>query len=146
MVRRITEKDRDEYLKMTAAFYETDAVAKKIPEEFRIGTFEELMRSDVYAQAYILEADGQTAGYALLSKTFSQEAGGMVVWIEELFMKDSFRGRGLGKEFFQVLFKEYGDTIRRFRLEVEPENETAVALYKKLGFDYMDYAQMKLGE
>ncbi len=85
MIRKINENDRDAFMAMTEDFYNSDAVYYRIPKEYRERTFEELMRSDVYTEGFIFEKDGKTAGYALISKSFSQEAGGIVVWLEELF-------------------------------------------------------------
>ncbi len=140
MIRKITQSDKQEYIKMVTEFYSSDAVIKPIPEKNIEATFSELMQSDVYAEGFIIESNGQTAGYALLAKTFSQEAGGLCVWIEELFIKNKFRGKGLGKEFFEFLFKSR--PAARYRLEIEPENEVAVALYKKKGFGFFEYGQM----
>lgn len=140
MIRKITEADKSEYAEMVTEFYNSDAVIKPIPRSFIESTFEELMKSDVYAEAFIIEHDGKTVGYALLAKTFSQEAGGLCIWIEELFVKSEFRGKGFGKEFFEFLFKNR--PAKRYRLEIEPENEAAVALYKAKGFDFFEYGQM----
>lgn len=140
MIRKITEADKSEYAEMVTEFYNSDAVIKPIPRSFIESTFEELMKSDVYAEAFIIESGGKTVGYALLAKTFSQEAGGLCIWIEELFVKSEFRGKGFGKEFFEFLFKNR--PAKRYRLEIEPENEAAVALYKAKGFDFFEYGQM----
>ena len=140
----IRETDREEYLQMTAAFYATDAVIRPIPQEHREATFAELMRSDTYAAAYILEENGETVGYALLAKTFSQEAGGLVVWVEELYVKPPYRGRGIGSQFLRDLVAEPPAGTKRIRLEVEKENEAAVRLYRSLGFDWLAYDQMVL--
>lgn len=47
--------------------------------------------------------DNQKAGYALLAKMFSQEAGGEVIWIDEIFVLPQFRSIGLGSEFLNLL-------------------------------------------
>lgn len=52
-----------------------------------------------------------------------------------------FRGNGLGKEFFDYLETEY-KSVSRFRLELEPGNEKAERLYRRLGFEPLDYRQM----
>ncbi len=142
--RPIRETDREEYLQMAAAFYATDAVIRPIPQEHMQATFAELMCSDTYAAAYILEENGETVGYALLAKTFSQEAGGLVVWVEELYVKPPYRGRGIGSQFLRNLIAEPPAGTKRIRLEVEKENEAAVRLYHSLGFDWLAYDQMVL--
>ena len=53
-------------------------------------TFNELMNSETYAQCYIFEKDEKRAGYALLAKTFSQEAGGRSYGLtKSLFCRNS---------------------------------------------------------
>lgn len=141
MIRKINRNDRSIYLELTKSFYETDAVLEPIPEQYRIDTFEELMRSDEYAQCFILESDNNAAGYALLSKTFSQEAGGKVIWLEEFYVMDKYRGRGLGQEFLSYMDKNI--PAARFRLEVEEDNFKAISLYKRAGFSYLPYIQLK---
>ena len=85
MIREIREEDKQLYMDLTEEFYNSEAVLHPIPEAYREATFEEMMRSQDYVKAYILEKDGQAAGYGLTSYTFSQEAGGKAVWLEELY-------------------------------------------------------------
>ena len=141
-VRPITKKDRGEYVAMVRAFYDSDAVMHPIPDDHIERTFEELMRSDVYAEARMLEEDGETVGYALLAKTFSQEAGGLCVWVEELYVKPAHRSKGFGRTFFEELFRSLPPAVKRIRLEVEDENVGAVRLYEALGFSFMEYRSM----
>lgn len=142
MIRKIRKGDRAEYIAMAKDFYSSDAVFRPIPDRHITATFDELMRSEDYAAAYIFEAGGATAGYALLAKTFSQEAGGMVLWIDELYVKPEYRGRGLGHEFFAFLQRGAALKFKRFRLEVEDGNEAAASLYRRVGFGGLPYAQM----
>ena len=73
-------------------------------------------------ERYLLEYDGQPAGYAMLARAYSTECGGPVLWIEELYVREAFRSKGLGHEFFDFLEKAFSGEVCRFRLEVEPEN------------------------
>ena len=140
MIRKITRFDRQEYLSMAKEFYASDAVLHNISEDNLTAAFEEMMRSDVYAEGFILESEKETAGYGLIAKTFSQEAGGMVVWLEELYLKPQYRSRGLGQEYFRYIMEHY--EAARFRLEVEEDNTRAKSLYHRLGFEMLDYLQM----
>ena len=77
----------------------------------------------------------------MLAKSFSTEYGKPCIWIEDLYLKPECRGRGIGSAFFEFIEEKYPKTI--FRLEVEEENERAVHVYKKNGFDVMPYMEMK---
>lgn len=142
MIRKIEQNDKEEFIKMSQMMYTSDAVSHDIPIEYHLRTFDELMKSDIYAQAYILEFDGKTAGYALLAKTFSREAGGIAIWIEELYIKEEYRNKGLGSEFFNFIEENKSADTARLRLEVEDDNEGAIKLYKRMGYDFLDYKQM----
>lgn len=143
MHRPITPADRELYIKLAKEFYSTDAVFQSVPEKHFSDTFDELIRSDTYTFCRILEYDAAPAGYALMSRSYSQEAGGIVVWIEEIYILPEYRGKGLGSEFFAWLFESH--PVPRYRLEVEPENEAAMHLYKKLGFRPVPYGQLMRG-
>ena len=54
----------------------------------------------------------------------------------------AFLAKGIGREFFAYLDKVKGSAVTRMRLEVEEDNTRAVALYKKLGYKPLEYAQM----
>ncbi len=142
MIRPIGQTDRQDYLDMCREFYSGDAVLHPVPEDYFERTFDTLMKSDTYASAYIIEEAGEKAGYALLAKTWSQEAGGIVIWIEELYIRPKYQDRGYGTAFFRFLERELGDGVCRLRLEYEPDNLRGAALYRRLGFEPLAYGQM----
>ena len=139
-MRRLRQQDRELYLSMARDFYSSEAVSHNVPQAYLERTFDELMRSDTYAVCYLLEHAGAVAGYALLARTFSQEAGGPVVWVEELWIQPRFRGLGLGGTFLRELPRHL--PAARYRLEVEPDNHRAKALYARCGFSPLEYEQM----
>ena len=140
MIRKINKNDREFYINSVNAFYHSEAVLHAIPEENIIKTFDELMASDTYAQCYIFEEEEKRVGYALLAKTFSQEAGGVTLWIDEIYILPEFRSMGIGSKFLQYLKENFG--AARLRLELCPSNEKALEVYKKQGFKPLKYDQM----
>lgn len=140
-IRRFTGADRALYLDMAEAFYHSPAVLKPIPRAYMERTFEEMMRSDVYVDGFLLEYGGEAAGYMLIAKTFSQEPGGLAIWVEELSILEPFQGKGLGGEALKWVKARYPD-CRRIRLEVERDNERAIRLYERLGYEELKYYQM----
>ena len=144
MIRRLEQRDREIYLAMAAEFYQSDAVDHPIPAAFAERTFAALMEGSPYAEGYLFEEKGTAQGYALLAKTWSQEAGGEVIWVEELYVRPEFRGQGQGQRFFDVLMREKKPA--RFRLETEPDNRRAKALYARQGFRMLNYDTFILGD
>lgn len=143
VIRKITSEDRDFFIAASKAFYASAAVAHDVPASYHLTTFEELMNSEVYQSGYILAVDGVSAGYALVSKTFSREAGGTVWWLEELYILPEYRGKGLGRSYFDFIEKAAAENgVRRLRLEVEPDNTRAAKLYSALGYKPLNYSQM----
>ena len=140
MFRRITENDWEIYRAYVDAFYHTDAVNAPVPTENYRVTFDEMLRSDTYVKGYIFEYEGTPCGVVLLSKTFSQEAGGYSVTIEEIYIEEAYRGKGLATEFFNWLKAQ--PNIMRLRLEVEDYNKGAMRLYERMGFELLPYLQM----
>lgn len=141
MIRRIEEKDRALFLAMMDEFYHSPAVLHPIDPACYERGFEELISGGPYLDGYILEYAGEAAGYAILAKTFSTEVGGKVIWVEEVYVRPDFQGKGIGKQFFAYIQSAYAGAAR-LRLEAEPDNERAIALYERLGFEKLEYLQM----
>lgn len=142
MIRKATPQDKDLYMKFTDAFYHSEAVLHPVPDSHREATWTELMRSNDYAECFFIDKDGVDAGFLLMAYTFSQESGGKVAWVEEIFINPEFRGQGLGTEFFRFIKDEIEPTCSRIRLEVEEDNVRAKKLYESLGFRILPYQQM----
>ena len=145
MIRRITPDDKETYLELTDHFYHSEAVLHPVPLEYRLATWEELLRSDDYLDCLFLEEDGKVLGFLLLAYTFSQEAGGKVAWIEEIYIEPPYRCKGYGRQFFAWIEAEIEPRCKRIRLEVEPENARAKRLYASLGYRPLPYEQMLKG-
>ena len=141
-IRKITKNDKHIYTEMVKDFYSSPAVLENIPEENITSSFDLFLADTPYGDAFIFESEGQVAGYGVLAYTHSQEAGGKVVWIEEIYVKKEYRGRGLGSEFLE--FVKESIPARRYRLETEPENTRAAELYRRHGFEHFEYVNYKL--
>lgn len=142
MIRTFVPEDREDYIRFSTEFYNSSAVDKPVPREHFEQGFDEMMRSDVYVQGYMLVCDGNNVGYCVTMKTYSVEAGGITIWIDELFVLEEYRSKGLGRELFKYIEENGDKKLRRIRLEVELENGRAISLYKKMGFEPAPYDGM----
>ena len=142
MIREITTADREVFLQLLDEFYHSPAVLHPVPRTYFERTFQEVTSGSPYARAYLLECGGAPAGYAQLSFTYSTEAGGRVIWVEELYVRPQYQGRGLGGAFFRFLEETFPGQPTRIRLKVEPDTNGALRLYGRVGFEELPYMQM----
>ena len=140
MIRPMVAADRESVLEMMRVFYASPAVLSNGSEEIFSADIEACISGSPYLEGYIME-DGEIQGYAMVAKSFSTEFGKPCIWIEDIYIQDAFRGQGIGKLFFDFLTEKYAGCL--FRLEVEEENASALALYKKCGFTELPYMEMK---
>lgn len=140
-IRVMTTEDKAEVLKMMRVFYASPAVLSNGSEEIFANDIDTCVNDSPYLEGYIIENSDEIQGYAMVAKSFSTEFGKPCIWIEDLYLKDAYRGMGLGNLLLEFITKRYEDCI--FRLEVEEENQRAIGLYKKCGFTVLPYVEMK---
>ncbi|MBQ7341292.1 MAG: GNAT family N-acetyltransferase [Oscillospiraceae bacterium] len=135
------EKDRTSVLEMMRVFYASEAVLSNGSEEIFRADFENCVGDSPYAEGFIVEDADRILGYAMVAKSYSTEFGKPCIWIEDLYLKEPYRGKGLGSQVLQFIFDQFPGSI--FRLEVEEENAHAIAAYRKNGFEVLPYLEMK---
>ena len=140
-IRAMREDDRTTLLNMMRVFYSSDAVATNGSEEIFSADIDACVGDNPYLEGYVLDLDGEIIGYTMLAKSFSTEYGRPCIWIEDLYVVESYRNQGLGKRLLSFVEEKYPSAL--LRLEVEEENERAIGVYKGCGFDFMPYLEMK---
>ena len=132
--------DVNAVIEMMRGFYASDAVLTNGTEEIFSADVSECISGSPYLEGYVFENEDGVQGYAMCAKSFSTEFGRRCIWIEDLFVKEEFRGQGIGSEFLSFISDKYSDCI--LRLEAEAENERAIHVYKKSGFEILPYTEM----
>lgn len=95
----------------------------------------QLFRNKNYGTVHLIYTDNKTAGYIIITYCFSLEFHGRFALIDEIFLLEDFRNKGIGKLilfFIEELCRKMDITV--IRLEVEKHNHRAFALYEKNGF------------
>jgi len=141
MIRKMTQKDTEPVLAMMQVFYASPAVLSNGSKEIFAADVAACVSDNPYLEGYIFEDEGMIMGYAMVAKSFSTEFGKPCIWIEDLYVKPRYRSMGLGSAFFAYIQAQYPGCL--FRLEAEKENEGAVKLYKRMGFEELPYIEMK---
>lgn len=77
----------------------------------------------------------ETVGYAVVTRGYSLEFGGVFALLDELFVVPASRGAGVGGALLRAVMEDCrGAGITTLRLEVERANDRAQALYRRFGF------------
>jgi GNAT superfamily N-acetyltransferase len=89
-------------------------------------------------RALLAEQDGQPAGYALVFDYYSTWAG-RGLFLEDLFVREPFRGKGIGKALLaSVARTAVQENCYGVHWEVLDWNEKAIEFYKSLGAEFRD--------
>jgi GNAT superfamily N-acetyltransferase len=88
--------------------------------------------------ALIAEWDGQSAGYAFYFDFYSTWAGRQM-FLEDLFVRPQFRGKGIGKSLMAKVAHIAADGgCVGMRWEVLGWNQSAIDVYRALGAEFLD--------
>ena len=123
-IRNLEVRDREEVFKMMRVFYDSEAV---------------LYTALPFIEGYVFEEEGKLLGYAMAAKSYTTEYGGLLIFIEDLYVKEEYRGLGIGSSFFHFIEEKYKGLAVRYKLEVEEENQNAISVYKKRGYNKLGY-------
>ena len=138
LYRTMRAGDQEVVKGMILAFYEEAGGGEFMNAGMVERTFEQLARHPDYGSVVVFEAEGRLIGYALLINFWSNEYGGIVLNIDELYVVPEGRGGGVGTAFLNHLAAGHLGDYVALKLEVLPYNRRALRLYEKLGFEKSD--------
>ena len=105
------------------------------PETLRRSLFGEHQAAEVL----LAECRGKPAGFALFFHNFSTFLGKPGLYLEDLFVKQEFRGHGIGRELLACLARiAVQRECGRLEWWVLDWNEPAIRFYRELGAQAMD--------
>lgn len=145
MWRRATERDDDVLVELCRRLYLEDpssllGAARPMRETLAI-----LRREPWRGLAVALVAGPQVVGYALVIAYWSNEFGGEVCAVDELYVTPEFRGHGHGTALFEAI--ERGDIwpapVVAIAVGTTSDNARARRLYERLGFAAVGWSMVK---
>ena len=141
VIRKLKESEKAEVLSMMKVFYASDALLVHPDMAVLEKMLGDALQDIPMLTGYGFEVEGVLAGYGMVTRSYSTERGGICVWIEDIYIKPEYRGRGIGSTFLRFVEQENPGAVR-LRLEAEPENEHAMHVYQKAGFEVLGYTQL----
>lgn len=119
---------------MMAALYAEDAPSSAVDAARFPVTIQTLLAEPSRGRIILLSEDSTLRGYAILIPYWSNEYGGTILYVDELFVVPSARSRGIGRKFFEFIFRERPFDAVAAAVEVSPANVRALRLYESIGF------------
>ena len=105
-IRPMQPVDKKAVLAMMEVFYASPAVLSNGSAAIFTSDFEACVTENPYLEGYIFEENDQIQGYAMAAKSFSTEFGCPCIWVEDLYIKEDFRGSRHRKPISGIYWKE----------------------------------------
>ena len=113
--------------------YHEDPSTEKITDKKISLTFRELSNDPNRGRIVVFEKAKAIIGYALLIPYWSNEYGGNILHIDELYVKPEHRERGIATSFLKRMLLAKHEAVA-LQLEVTPTNRRVRNYYRKFGF------------
>jgi GNAT superfamily N-acetyltransferase len=137
--------DNDCIAEMCHGLYVEDPGPSPIPPENILNTLATFRRNPDCGRAVVLDIEGKASGYALLIAFWSNELGGEIWEVDELFIVPRHRNQGHGSALFAAIAQ--GDLrhggIVAISLGITRNNVAARRLYERLGFEEVGIAMIR---
>ena len=129
-----TPRDLPGLLRLVQAFHAESQRGTEMTTDQVLATVGEMSRHKEKGSFFVFESKGEMAGYAILVTRWSNELGGTVLAVDELFVDPAHRRRGVAGDFLGLLKKVVPADVKAIRLEAGRASKPALALCRKLGF------------
>lgn len=118
---------------MIAAYHAHAGIASD-PEHRRAAVMP-LLEGSPHGAVWMIGPRMAPVGYVVVCFGWSIELGGMDGFIDELFIREKVRGRGMATEAISALLPSLAAAgVKALHLEVAPENDGARRIYARAGF------------
>ncbi|HVL01956.1 MAG TPA: GNAT family N-acetyltransferase [Dongiaceae bacterium] len=131
--RPATPTDQPALTPLILALYAEDGYAPMTTEKIA-RTFNELLQRPDKGGIHLGEVEGKVVAYAILIHYWSNEYGGNIATLDEIYTVPDWRGQGIASHFIDYLIQQPGLNPVAIQLEVTPDNLQAIAFYRKRGF------------
>jgi ribosomal protein S18 acetylase RimI-like enzyme len=134
MVTRANPDDLDDVARLMAAFRTWFGKSEPADDRMR-ATAARLLEDPDTEYLLALDEAGRAVGVCQLRYRLSIWTGADDCWLEDLFVSDEARGGGHGRGLVAAaLERARARGCKRVELDVNVENEAALALYTSMGF------------
>ncbi len=106
--------------------------------------FQEFIANESLGKTWLIYSNDEIVGYVILTFIFSFEFQGKIAFLDELYISENARGKGIGKQTINFIKAEIHKlSLKLVLLEVEPHNLDAQKLYISTDFEMHSRLMMK---
>ena len=118
---------------MVAQFHQEEGL--KTSAKHQEEALKPLLHGTALGEVYLIGPSQAPIGYIVITHGYSIEFGGPDAFIDEFFLRQGVRGRGMGGEILQAVAEKLMKLgTRAVHLEVDETNAWAISIYEKRGF------------
>jgi len=129
-----TSDDIDRLLPMVAAYHAHDGI--ETDDAHRRAAIAPLLEGSPHGAIWMIGPKMAPVGYIAVSFGWSIEIGGLAGFIDEFWIREKVRGRGMGSEALVGLQARLRDVgVNALHLEVNTENARTMRIYEAAGFE-----------
>lgn len=137
VLRLASTDDLDRLVGLVARYHAHEGIDQD--EETRRTALLPLLQGSPHGAVWLIGPRSAPVGYIAVSFGWSIELGGLDAMVDEFFVRDRVRGRGMGSEALASLARALSEQgVCALSLEVATENDAAKRLYGRLGFASRD--------
>ena len=126
--------DIDTIVTMMKVFYAIDNYP--IDKEKSKTLFQEFISNEDLGKSWLILSDEETVGYVILTFVFSFEYQGKIAFLDELYLNEKARGKGIGSQAVTFVLEQSKKlSLQLIYLEIENHNQNAQKLYIANGFE-----------
>lgn len=134
--------DIETVVAMMQQFYAIDDYP--IDVEVSKAIFQEFIANENLGKSWLILTDNNIVGYIILTFVFSFEYQGKIAFLDELYLTEKARGKGIGSKAISFIKTESRKaSLKLIYLEVEQHNKNAQKLYLTHGFESHNRLLMK---
>lgn len=141
--KKAASADEDCLLVFMREYYDLDHLT--LDEERARSALEKILHDASVGQIWLIQDKTEAVGYVVLTLGFSLEYHGRDAFLDEIYIKESHRGKGIGQQalaFIEEQCQLLG--VHALHLEVERTNVNAQKSYRRFGFvDHDRYLMTK---
>ena len=133
-LKQVLETDVNELADLVVEYHEFEGIQSDRERNARV-LMPLLSGDSSHGRVWFIRNNDINIGYVAITFCYSIEFGGRESFIDEIFIRSSERGKGLGRKALTRVVEELiSQDFKAIHLEVDINNLVAKSLYKDMGF------------